>query len=234
VLNICFHGLKLEEKGNMKQMILKLHFAFVFSCTIIFTFAQNHAFNHSEAAELCADKGNLVANHYFPRVNVSLADYGMPRDSVHYSQLKHVELEDGESAWVAGYAKYSDSIYNHWGCYPYDNQNTFAASDNQGHRGFYQCSEYCEKQANDTSYYDILYLLINTTSCVCLKDVFEGNKTDVLKLMGLDYLWSYIGGKKDIKQTDFTNVLQLNTTATRLTGKHHPNVWKTKELCHPL
>ena len=161
----------------MKQMILKLHFAFVFSCTIIFTFAQNHAFNHSEAAELCADKGNLVANHYFPRVNVSLADYGMPRDSVHYSQLKHVELEDGESAWVAGYAKYRDSIYNYWGCYPYDNQNTFAASDKQGHRGFYQCSEYCEKQANGTSYYDILYLLINTTSCVCLKDVFDEKKT---------------------------------------------------------
>jgi len=161
----------------MTPTILKLIFAFVFFCTIIVTFARNHAVNHSEAVELCADKGNLVANHNFPSVDVSFTDFGPPRDSVRYSQLKNVELEDGESAWVAGHAKYSDSIYNHWGCYPYDNQTTFADSDNQGHRGFYQCSEYCEKQASGTSNYDKLYFAINTTKCVCLKYVVEGIRT---------------------------------------------------------
>jgi len=161
----------------MKSLILKLIFAFVFSCTIIFTFAQNHAANHSEAVELCANDGNLVANHYFPRVDVSLTDFGPPRVSVRYSQLTNVELEDGASAWVAGYARYGDSMYNHWGCYQYDNQNTFAVSDNQGHRGFYQCSEYCENEASGTSYYRNFYLLINTTSCVCLKNVDTSKRT---------------------------------------------------------
>jgi len=161
----------------MKQMILKLFFAFVFSCTITFTFAQNHAVNHSEAVELCAEEEHLVANHYFPRVDVSLTDFGPPRVSVRYSQLKNVELEDGESAWVAGYARYGDSKYNHWGCYQYDNHNAFAASDKQGQRGFYQCSEYCENEASGTPYYRNLYLLINTTSCVCLKNVTQEKRT---------------------------------------------------------
>ena len=161
----------------MKPMILNLIFAFVFSCTIVLTYARSHAANHSEAVELCADEGNLVANFYFSRVEVSLTDFGPPRDSVRYSHLRNVQLEDGESAWVAGYAKYGDSMYNHWGCYPYDNQNTFAVSDNQGHRGFYQCTEYCEKQAYGTSNYDKLYILITTTSCVCLKNVYEENRT---------------------------------------------------------
>ena len=157
---------------------LKLIFTLYFSSTIncIFTSVQDHRVNHSAAKRRCENESGLAPNFYFPRVIVSLTDYGSPHDSVRYSHLRNVQLEDGESAWVAGYAKYSGSMYNHCGCYPYDNQNRFAASDNQGHRGFYQCSEYCEKQASGT-YYENLYFLINTTSCVCLKNVTQEKRT---------------------------------------------------------
>jgi len=161
----------------MKPVTLKLMFALYFFSTIIITFAQNHAVNHSAAEQLCADKGGLVPSFNFPRVDVSLTDFGQSRDSIRYSQLKNVELEDGESAWVAGYAKYGDSLYYHFGCCPYDNQNTFAESDKQDHRGFYQCSDYCENRASGTAYYDQLSFLINATNCVCIKNMFVLNRT---------------------------------------------------------
>jgi len=161
----------------METVKLKFMFALYFSCTVRFTFAQNQAVNHSAAEQVCADNEGLVASFYFPRVQVSLTDYGQSRDSIRYSQLKNVELEDGESAWVAGYAKYDDSLYYHFGCCPYDNQNTFAESDKQEHRGFYQCSYYCENRASGTAYNDKLSFLINATNCVCIKNVFVINRT---------------------------------------------------------
>ena len=40
----------------METVTLKFMFALYFSNTIIITFAQNHAVNHSAAVQLCADK----------------------------------------------------------------------------------------------------------------------------------------------------------------------------------
>jgi len=152
----------------MEIKVLPLIFSLYISSTTTFTFAQNPAVNHSVAEQLCSDRGCLVASSNFSRVHVSPIDYGQPRDSVRYSQLKNVELEDGESAWVAGYAKYSDSIYNHWGCYPYDNVNTIAASEKLEDRGFYQCSKFCENKNKGTLDSDTFYFSLNTTSCFCL------------------------------------------------------------------
>ena len=131
--------------------------------------------NQSKAVRLCKDKGGLVASFLFPRVIVTLANVGEPRGSVLYSQLKNVEMEDGESAWVAGYARYGE-FWNHWGCYLYDDENTFAASDKQQHRGFYQCSKYCENLASSTSLYGLFFIAINKTSCFCLRKIYAMKK----------------------------------------------------------
>jgi len=144
--------------------------AFYFYSLILFANAQKRAVNHSDAERLCNNKGGLASSSLFPRVNVTLANYEQPRGNVRHSQLKNVDLEDGESAWVAGYARYGE-FWNHWGCYPYDPQHTFASSGQQEHRGLYGCSKYCEMRAHKTSLSGTYYLSINTISCFCLKTV---------------------------------------------------------------
>jgi len=131
--------------------------------------------NHSEAMRLCKDKGGLASSSLFPRVEVTLSDYGQPHGSVLYSQLVNVNLEDGQSAWVAGYAIYGE-FYNHMGCYD-DNGNTFEKSDKPEHRGFYQCSKYCETFANGNALYDNFYISIDATRCFCLRDCQPEKRT---------------------------------------------------------
>jgi len=130
---------------------------FLYIKTIFFINVQCLRVNNSEAVRLCTGRGGLAASSNFPRVDVTLMNYEQQRGSVLYSQLKNVDLDYGESAWVAGYAIYGD-FYSHFGCYPYDHQSTFTSSDNQEHRGFYQCAEFCKKQ--DVS--------LNSTSCFCV------------------------------------------------------------------
>jgi len=169
--------------------LLKVHyvFTFIFIC-VIFPNVQCIRVNHSEAIQLCEDKGGLVNSSYFPRIEVPYSNIGQPRESVLYSQLQNVDLDDGKSAWVAGYVKYINKQYLHIGC-PYidlDRANVFAASDE--HLGFYQCSQYCEYGASNYKDPDIKYFLIllQTIKCLCLrvKSLYTGSacfqpKTDV-------------------------------------------------------
>jgi len=156
----------------MKQLTITYVLPFLYIKTIVLINVQCIRVNQSEAVRLCKDKGGLTDSSHFPRVDVTFSDYGLSRGSVLYSQLKNVDLKDGESVWVAGYAKYSDSIYNHWGCYKYDHLITLIAkSDKQEHRGFYQCSTFCENQNGWISINENIhvYFSINTTSCFCLQ-----------------------------------------------------------------
>jgi len=125
--------------------------------------------NHSEAVRLCKYKGGLVNSSFFPRIEVPYSNIGQPRESVLYSQLKNVDLDDGKSAWVAGYVKYINTLYYHIGC-PYidlDRASVFAASDE--HLGFYQCSQYCEYQASKDPDIEYFLILLQTIKCLCLR-----------------------------------------------------------------
>jgi len=129
---------------KLTGIILLFHF-----CFTIFINVQCIRVNYTEAVRLCRDKGGPAASSYFPRAEVALSNNEQPRGFVLYSQLKNIDLENGESAWVAGYAKYGE-LWNHLGCYTYFKVYTHhgrkSFSENKEHSGFYQCSTYCEKK----------------------------------------------------------------------------------------
>ena len=118
--------------------------------------------SYFDAVKLCAEKGGLASYSYFPRMKVSLTYYGHPHASVLFSQLKDVDLKDGESAWVAGYAKYG-GIFLSNGCHTDELQTVTASSENSEDLGFHQCSHYCEKQ--DSAFTG---MSLNRSSCSCI------------------------------------------------------------------
>ena len=124
---------------------------------------------HTEAVRRCKNKGGLAANYYFPRVDVTLSNNGRPRGFVLYSQLKNPYLENGESAWMAGYVKYG-ALWNHWGCYLYDDikYTIHSSSENKDNGGFYQCSLYCENEFR--MFNRRFFFATNTTSCCCFNE----------------------------------------------------------------
>jgi len=133
-----------------------------YSCFIFWNNIQCLRVNYFDAVKLCADKGGLASNSYFPRMNVSFTYYGHPRDSVLYSQLKSLDLKDSQSAWVAGFAKYG-GIFHSDGCNTGELQTVIASSDNSEHLGFHQCSNYCEKQDREFT-----WMSLNMSSCSCI------------------------------------------------------------------
>ena len=136
-----------------------------YSCFIFWNNIQCLRVNYFDAVKFCAEKGGLASSSSFPRINVSFTCYEHPRNNVLYSQLKDVDLKDGESAWVAGYAKYG-GIFHRMGCNTGELQTVIASSDTSENIGFHQCSNYCQKQDREFT-----WMSLNRSSCSCIDKI---------------------------------------------------------------
>lgn len=111
--------------------------------------------NTSEADMECKLLGGLASYEYFDGPGAFLP--------LSISQVNHLGLMEGESAWITGYADYS-SFVSWTGCYVSVDGNEamkLTLADNTIHR----CSKECGRSRN----VDITYMGIRNNECYCIQ-----------------------------------------------------------------
>jgi len=123
--------------------------------------------SYDEAITKCASKGGLAQATWFPGVPHTVSYPDVARTDVKtYGDFNNLQLNEGESAWVGGYARYGRTLAL-FGCYmifKYIRETIMLESKNS----LYECSEKC-------AYEQQTYIGVQHQRCWCIKKKEFGN-----------------------------------------------------------
>jgi len=131
----------------MTKMIIVYYVTLFIATCMICKSKSEQLVSHDEAVTKCASKGELAPATWFPGVPHTVSYPDVARTDVKtYSDFNNLQLGEGESAWVGGYARYGQTLA--WeGCATFSTHNMKPIMLDSKNT-LYECSEKCSNKNN--------------------------------------------------------------------------------------
>jgi len=171
--NSLIRTLCVEIVTSTKNRMLKVNYLKVFIVTIVIHRGKSEQLvSHDEAVTKCASKGGLAPATWFPGVPHTVSYPDEARTDVKtYGDFNYLQLNEGESAWVGGYAQYGHTLV--WdGCYIVEDYTPEPLVLN-GINKLFECSTVC-------AYKNRSKIGVNSQHCWCF-EINELNRVGVLQ-----------------------------------------------------